>query len=40
MVRVYGEHVHHEAVDFTEWQGYIVSTSEEHCVAYNLFFEQ
>ena len=30
MVRIYGEHVHHvsDISDFTEWYGYIVSTSE------------
>ena len=27
VVRVYGEHVHHVFVDFTEWYGYIVNTS-------------
>ena len=24
VVRVYGEHVHHVSVDFTEWYGYII----------------
>ena len=28
VVRVYGEHIHHVSVDFTEWYVYIVSTSE------------
>ena len=28
VVRVYGEHVHHVSVDFTERCGYMVSTSE------------
>ena len=28
VVRIYGEHVHHVSVDFTEWCGYMVSTSE------------
>ena len=38
VVRVYGEHVHRVSVEFTDWCGYMVSTSEQHCVAYNLFF--
>ena len=28
IIRVYGEHVHHVSVEFTEWCGYMVSTSE------------
>ena len=28
IIRVYGEHVHHVSVDFTERCGYMVSTSE------------
>ena len=28
VVRVYGEHVHHMSVEFTDWCGYMVSTSE------------
>ena len=26
VVRVYGEHVHHVSVEFTDWCGYMVST--------------
>ena len=40
VVRVYGEHVHRVSVEFTDWCGYMVSTSEQHCVAHNLLFEQ